>query len=148
MSADTPSYSQAYDGGPDTKYAVGNPQILRDPGAVAFTHHAAARYRDRINESLPMPVVGPRTAWTRGEWVKHPVVCESDDAPPLEAVRAYKDGDGWGVAFLVTKDPYHERHPDFVPLVVCTVNSFRGFYEAPTRAYLRAHGPHDGGDGR
>jgi hypothetical protein len=140
--ADIPVYSQARGSDQATKYATARPQILRDPGPVAFTDHAAERYRDRT----PWGAVPPRTAWDRGAWLEHPQLCRAYGQPELDKVRVYKDASGWGVTFLIVEDPHYSDHPDYVRQVVATCNTFDGYDHAPTRAYLYALEPHGGGE--
>jgi len=127
-----------------TKYGSQASRLVEDD--VALTDHAIDRYRQRTPHECD---VEPRTAWRRGEWIKHPQVAQGDghDEPP-DRVRVYIHGDGsdtWGVAYLVDEAdrPTVAGH---VEHVVVTVNHLQGFDHGPSRAYLHSHGPHGGGE--
>ena len=124
-----------------TKYHVNASTTVLD--GFPLTDHAAMRYRQRTPHECD---VTPQEAWARGEFIKHPRVCQSDgeDVPP-ERVRIYRHDQEWGVAFLVCRDV--ERIGG--DAVIRTVIGFSDFEFSPTRAYLDAYGPHwvDRGDG-
>jgi hypothetical protein len=105
---------------------------------IALTDHAIHRYQMRTPQDCDIP---PRLAWARGEHIKHPRVVQSDDVdrPPVDAV-VYREAD-WGICFLVDQDIGQLG----APKVVVTTVHIRGFDHKPTRAYLRAYGPHGGG---
>jgi len=137
--ADVPVYSQARGSDQATKYATARPQILREPGPVAFTDHAAERYRERTPADCG---VAPVDAWVRGEDLDHPEVCRlySGKLTPAR-VRVYNHDDDWLVAFVIVDDGGG-------PAVV-TVYNGRTHEHSPTRAYLWArasHAPDGGGD--
>jgi len=115
---------------------------------IALTDHAIERYRQRTPHDCD---IGPREAWTRGEWVKHPEVAQSDgESEPPERVRLYvhageSGSQAWGIAFLVMAHEGGARTYGRVGNVVVTCNHIQGFDHGPARAYLHSHGPHGGG---
>jgi hypothetical protein len=120
-----------------SKYSTDNSRYVAED--IALTDHALFRWSERTPQDCDLD---PCAAWTLGESVDHPMICQADahQTPPLE-VRVFNAGD-WGVAFLVVRDNTQYG----ASKVVATVNNFRGFDHKPTVEYLRAHGPHTGGD--
>lgn len=102
--------------------------------APHLTHHAIGKYGQR----LPTDAVEPPLAWLRGEDIEHPVVVETENpmTPTPSRVRVYNHDDQYVVAFLVSESTVKRE------AAVVTVYSAETHGHAPTRAYLRAHGPH------
>jgi len=121
-----------------TKYgSVGLSQILDDQ--TEMTNHARRQYEKRT----PRDAVGYHEAWERGEYIKHEDVARSPDGREIEDVRVYHDPDGWVIAFIVGRDRWGSARR---PRVVVSCLAAETYQHKPTRAYVRAHGPHDGGD--
>jgi len=124
------------------KYSTGTPMLVADD--ISLTDHAIQRWTERTPQDVDLSI---HQAWQRGEWIKHPQVCQGDghDEPP-DRVRVYCDAGDWGVAYLVTESD-NANIEGRVGHIVATINSLRGFDHGPSRAYLYSHGPH-GGDER
>jgi len=126
-----------------TKYSTdGYRRILRDRdgGRVALTDHALQRWRQRTPDGSSVPI---RTAWRRGEWLRHPELIQSDSESEAPAdARLYRHGDDWGVVFVVVTDATTDPSPQNTPRVVATIAAVRTFQHKPTRAYLRSHDSH------
>jgi hypothetical protein len=103
---------------------------------VPMTLHALRRYEER----LPDDAVDPAVAWRRGEDVHHPQVFKTLDpgSPTPSRVRVYNHGGEYYAAFIVCDD-------DGTGPAVVSVYNRHTHAEAPTRAYLYAHGPHNEG---
>lgn len=124
-----------------SKYDPGDSRLLSNE--VALSDHARHRWAERSPHDCP---VTAQRAFRLGEWVADPGVARatlSEEAP--DDVRVYCHPDGWGLAFLVV-DADREDVPGYAPRVVPTVLRIRELGHEPSRAYLRAHGPHSGGE--
>jgi hypothetical protein len=104
---------------------------------VALTGHASGRYQERT----PADACRPTVAWRRGETIRDPQVVRSDVrmTTPTRA-RVYNPrGERWTVVFLCDSDGKIGEY-------VTTVMSASEYDSDPPKAYLRAVGPHPGGD--
>lgn len=119
----------------DTKYSASSNLL---DGEIALTDHALHRYQQRTPHDCTL---APHVAWQRGEYLKHPRICQSDDHDrPPSRVRLYREPD-WGICFIVDWDQESSIGADEI---VVTVNNIRGFGHKPTRSYLETLGPHGG----
>lgn len=116
----------------DSRYLSGN---------LVMSDHAI----DRFQERAPRGSLTYQQAYRRGEFVGHPSVAHASKPEEVpEAARVYVNRDGWGVVFLVNNSetgPYDEDA--YAEFVVPTVLRIRDYNNEPSRAYFRAHGPHD-----
>lgn len=120
-----------------SKYSTDDSRYVAED--IALTDHALFRWTERTPQDC---AIDPGAAWTLGESIDHPMICQADahSTPPTE-VRVFNYDDDWGVAFLVVRDNSQYG----AARVVATINNFRGFDHQPTVEYLWAHGPHSGG---
>lgn len=116
-----------------TKYSTGRTR-WEMIASVPVTKHAIERYRERTPHDAPAPAV----AWSRGEDVEHPTLLAArDDTPPVRG-RIYNHNNDWYIVFVIVPADDRVRADE----IVVTTYGNRTKSHEPTRAYLRAHGPH------
>jgi|APHM01.1.fsa_nt_gi hypothetical protein len=119
------------------KYAVGD-RVSILPDGTALTKHARHRFKQRTPHDRS---IGIESAYAQAEEIDHAslVKMKRGTHPQPTRGRVFNPPADWSTVFIVNEVQNVNLNASDMIVTVAPISMYN---HAPTRAYLRAHGPH------